>query len=118
MTTLADLTPEERANCVGMWCDYRPAVGTAGPHDAPEEVITTVIIKAGNDYDAAYEDEYEVFNAAIGHELVQPEQITPRHDLPRAWTPDGTPPAGEWEYISEPRFQNHKRRWVGSWEQA
>ncbi|OFK68821.1 hypothetical protein HMPREF2806_05790 [Corynebacterium sp. HMSC076G08] len=101
MTTLADLTPEERAECVGMWCDYRPAVGTTGLHNAPEEVITTVIIKAGNDYDAAYEDEYEVFNAAIGHELVQPEQITLRPDLPRAWAPDGTPPEGEWEYVPE-----------------
>lgn len=130
MTTLADLTPDERADCVGMWCDYRPAVGTKGPHSAPEEVITTVILKAGNDYDAEYEDEYEVFNAAIGHELVQPEQITLRDDLPRAWTPDGTPPEGQWEhaeylgdykgmtdvyhYDGEPTH----RRFVGEWEQA
>ena len=130
MTTLADLTPEDRAECVGMWCDYRPAVGTAGLHDAPEEVITTVIIKAGNDYDAAYEDEYEVFNAAIGHELVQPEQITLRPDLPRAWQADGTPPAGQWEhaeylgdYKGMTNVYHHDgepthRRFVGEWEEA
>lgn len=146
MTTLADLTPEERANCVGMWCDYRPAVGTKGPHSAPEEVITTVILKAGNDYDAAYEDEYEVFNAAIGHELVQPEQITLRPDIPRAWQADGTPPAGEWQTGKvkiipngnakydpalnvitgdavvdpdhEPREAHDIRRWIGEWEEA
>lgn len=129
MTTLADLTPEERADCVGMWCDYRPAVGTTGLHNAPEEVITTVIIKAGNDYDAAYEDEYEVFNAAIGHELVQPEQITLRPDLPRAWTPDGQPPPGKWEhaeYLGDYKDMTDvyhydgdptHRRWVGEWEE-
>lgn len=83
MTTLADLTPEERAECVGMWCDFEPI---------PNHVIPTIIIKAGNDYDAEYDDEYEVFNAAIGHELAQPEQITPRYDIPRACNPDGTPP--------------------------
>ena len=112
-----------------MWCDYRPAVGTGDPHAAPEEVITTVILKAGNDYDAEYEDEYEVFNAVIGHELVQPEQITLRDDLPRAWAPDGTPPAGEWEhaerlclgvthvYLCGKENPTH-RRWVGKWEEA
>lgn len=101
MSTLADMTPQERAECVGMWCDFEPT---------PNYVITTVIIKAGNDYDAEFADEYEVFNTVLGHELAQPEQITPRYDIPRAWTPDGQPPAGEWEHISEPRFQNHKRR--------
>ncbi|MHB2252915.1 hypothetical protein [Corynebacterium aurimucosum] len=128
MTTLADLTPEERANCVGMWCDYRPAVGTAGLHDAPEEVITTVILKAGNDYDAEFADEYEVFNTVIGHELAQPEQITPRYDIPRAWHADGTPPAGEWAYANPsdkarmhvrlPDKNTTHRRWVGEWEKA
>ena len=26
--------------------------------------------------------------------------------------------AGEWEHINEPRFQNHKRRFVSEWEEA
>ena len=30
-----------------------------------------------------------------------PEDITPRPDLPRAWNPDGTPPAGRWIYFEE-----------------
>lgn len=109
MTTLADMPPEEHEETVGMWCDFEAT---------PGHVITTIIIKAGNDYDAEYDDEYEVFNPVIGHELVQPEQITPRFDLPRACSPDGQPPAGEWEHINEPRFQNHQRRWIGEWEEA
>ncbi|HAT6582874.1 TPA: hypothetical protein JAK83_002456 [Corynebacterium striatum] len=54
--------------------------------------------------------------------------LTP--DLPRAWSPDGTPPAGEWEYAEylgdykgmtnvyhydgEPTH----RHFVGEWEEA
>ena len=71
--TLADMTEEERAQCVGMWCDFEAT---------PNYVITTGIIKAGNDYDAEFADEYEVFNTVLGHELVQPEQITPRQTYP------------------------------------
>lgn len=119
--TLADMTEEERAECVGMWCDFEAT---------PNYVITTVIIKAGNDYDAEFADEYEVFNTVLGHELVQPEQITPRYDIPRAWHADGTPPAGEWEhaeYLGDYKGMTDvyhfdgeptHRRWVGSWEEA
>lgn len=121
MRTLADMTEEERAECVGMWCDFEAT---------PNYVITTVIIKAGNDYDAEFADEYEVFNTVLGHELVQPEQITPRHDIPRAWNPDGTPPAGEWEhaeYLGDYKGMTDvyyfdgeptHRRWKGGWEEA
>lgn len=119
--TLADMTEEERAECVGMWCDFEAT---------PNYVITTVIIKAGNDYDAEFAHEYEVFNTVLGHELVQPEQITPRYDIPRAWTPDGQPPAGEWEhaeYLGDYKGMTDvyhydgnptHRRWVGEWEEA
>lgn len=119
MTTLADMPPEEHDETVGMWCDFEATPGC---------VITTIIIKAGNDLE--FEDEYEVFNPVIGHELAQPEQITPRFDLPRACSPDGTPPAGKWEHAEY--LGDHKgmtdvyyfdgepthRRWVGEWEQA
>lgn len=119
--TLADMPEEERAECVGMWCDFEPT---------PNYVITTVIIKAGNDYDAEFADEYEVFNTVLGHELAQPEQITPRYDIPRAWAADGTPPAGEWEhaeYLGDYKGMTDvyhfdgdptHRRWVGEWEEA
>ena len=119
MKTLADMTEEERAECVGMWCDFEAT---------PNYVITTVIIKAGNDYDAEFADEYEVFNTVLGHELAQPEQITPRYDIPRAWQADGQPPAGKWEYAEY--LGDYKgmtdvfyfdgdpthRRWKGEWE--
>lgn len=117
--TLADMTEEERAECVGMWCDFEAT---------PNYVITTVIIKAGNDYDAEFAHEYEVFNTVLGHELVQPEQITPRYDIPRAWQADGTPPAGEWAYANPsdkermhvrlPDKNTTHRRWVGEWEEV
>ena len=120
MKTLADMTEEERAECVGMWCDFEAT---------PNYVITTVIIKAGNDYDAEFADEYEVFNTVLGHELAQPEQITPRYDIPRAWQADGQPPAGKWEYAEHlskgvttvylcGKENPPRRRWVGEWEEA
>ncbi|MDK8808560.1 hypothetical protein QP983_10485, partial [Corynebacterium striatum] len=80
--TLADMTPEEREQCRGMWCEdedgflfvYR------GDH-------------IGRDWLAvcAYPEDV--------HESYLPlDYLTPRPDLPRAWNPDGTPPAGEWEH--------------------
>ena len=136
MKTFADMPLEEHEECVGMWCDFEAT---------PGYVITTIIIKAGNDLE--FEDEYEVFNPIIGHELAQPEQITPRFDLPRACSPDGHSPAGEWEYLPEylevwgewkpiaasttdkaeaeswvrvDQFKNVstriRKRWVGDWE--
>ncbi|MGX9140403.1 hypothetical protein ACWWUU_05810 [Corynebacterium striatum] len=108
------MTEEERAECVGMWCDFEAT---------PNYVITTVIIKAGNDYDAEFADEYEVFNTVLGHELVQPEQITPRHDIPRAWNPDGTPPpAGEWEYAVQYKtpdgWKYSRESWDCRWQES
>ena len=116
--TLADMPPEEHDETVGMWCDFEATPGC---------VITTIIIKAGNDLE--FEDEYEVFNPVIGHELARPEQITPRFDLPRACTPDGKPPAGKWEHAEHlskgvttvylcGKENPTRRRWIGEWEEA
>ena len=58
--------------------------------------------------------------------------ITPRPDLPRAWTPDGQRPVGEWEYdyvgtdgcsmitgeYVDPKPGEKIRRWLGDWETA
>lgn len=122
MKTIADMPIEEHEKCVGMWCDFEAT---------PGYVITTIIIKAGNDLE--FEDEYEVFNPIIGHEIAHPEQITPRFDLPRACSSDGKPPAGEWEYdyIDSDGYtlttgeevdcaapHQEIRRWLGYWEQA
>lgn len=75
MTTLADLTPEERAQCRGMWVSYQTPVG---------------------EHQAIYEAGSTLFEPGYGRFKIPLEHITPRDDLPRAWTPDGQPPAGEW----------------------
>lgn len=114
MTTLADLTPEERAECVGMWCKSKDGV---------------LFIYMG---DHIVRDWMGIFACPkfSGNHVLSLDDLTPNPDLPRAWTPDGQPPAGEWEYAEylgdykgmtdvyhfdgEPTH----RRWVGSWEQA
>lgn len=114
MTTLADMTPRERAQCRGMWCEdedgflfvYR------GDH-------------IGRDWLAvcAYPEDV--------HESYSPlDYLTPRPDLPRAWQSDGQPPAGEWEhaeYLGDYKGMTDvyyfdgeptHRRWKGEWEEA
>ena len=107
MKTLADMTEEERAECVGMWCNY-----TRDGEEPELVVMVSDINRAGR-------------IPCVNPSATQPEawapdpwMLTPRADLPRAWQADGTPPAGHWEQISEPRFQNYKRRWVSEWEEA
>lgn len=102
MTTLADLTPEERAQCKGMWCE-----------DEDGKLCIYRADHIGRDWLAIC-----IYPDRVGTIAAKYDLITLRPDLPRAWAPDGTPPAGEWEHISEPRFQNHKRRFVGEWEEA
>lgn len=57
-----------------------------------------------------------------------PNDITLRPDLPRAWNPDGTPPAGEWVYIRHneeghsfprisPSARTTGRKWIGEEEE-
>ena len=107
MTTFADMTEEERAECVGMWCDYTRdgkekdlVIVAAGTNDAGR----IPCVNPGSPFPSAW--------------VPEPWTLTPRPDLPRAWAPDSRPTAGEWEHIGEPRFQNYKRRWVGDWEEA
>nr|DAU17423.1 MAG TPA: Putative transmembrane protein precursor [Caudoviricetes sp.] len=115
MKTLADMTEEERTQCRGMWCE-------------------TAISKALFIYVASDQDNEEkavVVNPKSQFRTVTPlRALTPRPDLPRAWNPDGTPPAGEWEYAEylgdhggmtdvyyfdgEPTH----RHWISEWEKA
>ncbi len=81
-TLLSDLPVEVHPQTIGLWVDFRPDKDS-------DYIITTFIIKAGNDDDNP--DDYEVFNTEIGHELVTPEQLTLRFDLPRVCNPDGSP---------------------------
>lgn len=110
MKTLADMTPQERAQCRGMWAQTQDELGVLLTTDG---VLGAVWIP-------------HAFNW-----LTQPlgavELLT---DLPRAWNPDGTPPAGEWEeaeYLGDYKGMTNvyhfdgeptHRRWVGEWEEA
>lgn len=114
MTTLADLTPEERAECVGMWA------GTFTGY-------TGVIVYENG------KQAYLIIPEFNREQTLPLDKVTPRPDLPRAWMPDGQPPAGQWEYDytdsdgstlttgeDVPGAGPHQDicRWVGDWEQA
>lgn len=74
LRTLADMTAEERAGCVGMWAET-------------EKHGRGVIINAT---ESAYC--WVVFPANGGHAgTCRNNKVTPLVDLPPAWTPDGTP---------------------------
>lgn len=89
MRTLADMTPEERANCRGMWCDTPKG---------------RFILLAPMFPDCeAFGWELLIPSAGMKIDYL-PEKVTPLPDLPRAWNPDGTPIKGGWteaEYIGD-----------------
>ena len=103
--TLADMTAEERADCVGMWAEH------AHPHydgleviiDSDHDSVTTISTKSGQ--------QYIVVGEVMRH-------ITPRFDLPRVWTPDGEPEIAQalveetWEYSIQLKDN------TGEWETA
>ena len=117
MRTLADMTEEERAQCVGMWCGFPD----------PDE-RTNLAIYVGDS--PSHQGFCELIHEGQLGTLTIPDNLTPRPDLPRAWTPDGQPPAGEWEhaeYLGDYKGMTDvyhfdgeptHRRWVGSWEEA
>ena len=118
MKTLADMTEEERAECVGMWCKY-----TRDGEEPELVVMVSDINRAGR-------------IPCVNPSATQPEawapeprMLTPRPDLPRAWAPDGTPPAGEWEYAERlsmgvtavylcGKENPTHRQWIGKWEEV
>ena len=97
MTTFADMTPQECAECVGMWCDYTDPIlmtgtekwiiaGRATPtrlRNGEPRVPCVLLVKPGKNHPF-------LCNAKLN-------EVAPRRDLPRAWHPDGQPPQGEWE---------------------
>ena len=111
--TLADMTPEQRAACVGMWCDVRVPF----KEDQKNLVILTHVDSRPK--------RAKVFGTGVGMTWSKRLQdVTPRCDLPRAWAPDGTPPEGAWEYDVLPKDDPANptgkeavdRRWTGKWE--
>lgn len=81
MTTLADLPKEQRKQYLGMWADFRVA-----------PVVITRVYWHRN-VPGWFVD---VFDPTEGWEETNIPIlcIEPRHDLPRAWNPDGTPVKG------------------------
>lgn len=79
--TLADMTPEEREQCVGMWCDLETNKGT-------QQVVLYRMIEEHETGPVAYRLSFTSRHEILGFD---PGKLTPRFDLPRAWEPDGTP---------------------------
>ena len=92
--TLADMTAEERADCVGMWCDN--LVSTA---DNPKPVVLACV-QGGQCWILHTDLNGEWSRFPLG-------SVSPRPDLPRVWTPDGEPEIAQalaeeaWEYSAE-----------------
>ena len=80
--TLADMTPQERANCVGMWCENEDGYPCVYMGDHISRAWLGICASPRFSCTQAL---------ALG-------ALIPRFDPPRAWTPDGTPVAGDWEY--------------------
>lgn len=127
MTTLADMTPEQREQCVGMWCDCTDGEG-----------IRTLVLHgiSDNGKDAIFVNPAVVGGGrgpswtikSFGH------LVTPRWDLPRAWQSNGFPVEMKPEVSAVSNFpgfgtlhsghsyqSNHPegtfmRRFVGEWE--
>ena len=72
--TLADMSAEERADCVGMWADTT-GQGLGVVVNATEPSDCWVLFSEGGG------------RVATCHN----QRVTPRFDLPRVWTPDGEP---------------------------
>lgn len=83
MTTLAEMTPAQRYDCVGMWCDYYDG-------DGVKLAIIVEVSITDPEWCMVYWPQFRENRHPLGSDVV------PRLDLPRAWTPDGTPPDGEW----------------------
>lgn len=121
MSTLADMTPEQRDNCRGMWCEVKDSA------DSPAII-----------FDLSDPGWPELFFPRLATEIHEEaaENVTLRPDLPRAWNPDGSPvemdvetgvvrshPRGgvigsyeSPEYVDQPEG-TVMRRFVGEWEE-
>lgn len=125
MTTFADMTPEQCAECVGMWCE---AVIHWKNRDSERMigVISGLQFRNRNAHGPSVLS-VPVLSQHSAHTItsfVPVENVTPRPDLPRAWNPDGSPVDGHWESEFERIIANGgktektltSRRFIGEWE--
>ena len=120
--TLADMTPDERQSCVGMWAEWIYGDG---------QMVLVVIeeVHPVRDYAGCVVPGVRYVEIPR-HQL---SALFPRHDLPRAWMPDGRPVEMEvevseveygrvrvYEVMSHDRVDfpedTKVRRFVGEWE--
>ena len=96
--TLADMTAEEREECVGMWC----SIAGAGR--------LCVLLSTENDVanlGFSCDNEFTILSLRY-------KNVTPRFDLPRVWTPDGEPELAQalaeetWEYGVEYKYLTNR----------
>lgn len=98
--TLADMTPAERYDCVGRWCDVEGWKAKVVLLDVDEDESSALVVIA------------HMERKRTGRYFLN--DLTPRWDLPRAWTPSGEPVPGEW--VESPSSEHH-HRWCARWEQ-
>lgn len=82
MTTLADMTPAQRAECVGMWVNTPKGYGVLLDPLSMDGFFEPVVVMPSR---------FAVFDGPWDWDRLD---LLPH--LPRAWNPDGTPPDGEW----------------------
>ena len=96
--TLADMTAEERAECVGMWCD-----NLASTADTPQPVVLACV--QGERCWILHTDlhgEWSCFPL---------DRVALRFDLPRAWTPEGEPELAQ--ALAEESYFYGVQVWMG-----
>lgn len=107
--TLADMTPAERDEHVGMWCEDM---------DGDLVILECSCVKR-EDGQVVVEALYPPTRDRLEYRA---SELTPRLDLPRAWTPSGEPVPGEWEErtnqdgIGDRIWFTRQRRYITDWE--
>lgn len=110
--TLADMTPEQRAECVGMWCDVTNA---SVNEDKPVLLCSD---KEANGILPIYIPwvTASLYPSEEGVSGWPASALAPRFDLPRVWNPDGVPVAGDWEYAVQYKTRDGWKYSRPSWE--
>lgn len=95
MKTLADMTPDERHECVGMWCEIT-LKGLGRVNRCELGVIRRIQWDGGHGAVEVIGTDSSAF-----WNVLRFDQITPRFDLPRAWGTDGSPAKRDWKEVCE-----------------
>ena len=93
--TLVDMSVEEREDCVGMWAEMRRIWGIIlGYEGKYVKLLCPTPERVRSDREL------------VVHVHIDLTRLLP--DLPRAWTPDGEPVDGAWEYGVEYKYLTNR----------